>query len=245
MMGASIKPRLAALLASLALAPGLAAPVHAATAAGVTTVADARKLLGEIVQCRVSFDRLAAFNEQVDRHALGLPSATTLGGAPGVAWKVDPALSTLGVSSDTVLLNSRSAVFLVVASAHPVEDLLAMVPREGLRVELRMGQDAIVRKDLDADHALRAFTIDEGHYAAGCVYDEQAFLKARAARREEGPAGCLEGLKRNRRGRRVQSGRSKSRAIQRVALALSRRKPACTVAWPSCSPLSSKAFRMA
>ncbi len=117
-----------------------------------------------------------------------------------------------------------------------------------------MGQDAIVRKDLDADHALRAFTIDEGHYAAGCVYDEQAFLKARAAREnatparraeKKGPAGCLEGLKRNRRWRGVQSGRSKSRAIQRVALALSRRKPACTVAWPSCSPLSSKAFRMA
>ncbi|KAF1061743.1 hypothetical protein [Burkholderia gladioli] len=192
MMGASIKPRLAALLAALlagiALAQGLAAPVHAATATGVTTAADSRKLLGEIVQCRVSFDRLAAFNEQVDRHAVGLPSATTLGGAPGVAWKVDPALSTLGVSSDTVLLNSRSAVFLVVASAHPVEDLLAMVPREGLRVELRMGQDAIVRKDLDADHALRAFTIDEGHYAAGCVYDEQAFLKARAARENATPA---------------------------------------------------------
>ncbi|MEX3630436.1 MAG: hypothetical protein VB138_14305 [Burkholderia sp.] len=84
---------------------------------------------------------------------------------PDVAWKVEPALSTLGVSSDTVLLDSRSAVFLVVASAHPVEDLLAMVSREGLRVELRMGEDAIVRQDLDADHALRAFTIDAGHYA--------------------------------------------------------------------------------
>ncbi|MDN7500606.1 hypothetical protein QZM89_35985 [Burkholderia gladioli] len=155
MMGAPIQSRLAALLAALlagtALAQGLAAPVHAATAATATTAADSRKLLGEIVQCRVSFDRLAAFNAQVDQHAVDLPSATTLGGAPGVAWKVDPALSTLGVSSDTVLLNSRSAVFLVVASAHPVEDLLAMVPREGLRVELRMGQDAIVRKDLDAD----------------------------------------------------------------------------------------------
>ncbi len=169
-----------ALLALWAMVPA----AHAASAAAVASA----HTLGEIVQCRASFEALAAFNDRVDANQTGLATAPTPDNAVGPTWKVTPALHTLGIDSGVVLMNSRSTVMLVVASAHPIEDLHAMVKREGMRVELEMGSDAIVRKDLDDHHALRAFTLDAGHYAAGCVYDEQTFLSAREARYNATPA---------------------------------------------------------
>ncbi|NVE21571.1 hypothetical protein [Burkholderia glumae] len=153
----------------------------AAPAGHAAAKADPHALIEQLVQCRASFDDLVSFNDRVDAHAVGFPEAKPMPGTSGLVWTVKPAVSALGVSSDTVLLNSRSSVFVVVASPHAADDVLALGQREGLGVELKMGGYAVVRKDLD-QRAARAFNIDGGHYAAGCVYDEPAFDAARAAR---------------------------------------------------------------
>ncbi|AJK46387.1 hypothetical protein GIY62_00545 [Burkholderia plantarii] len=178
-MSAPLKCRVAAALGGVVLA-------CAASAGHAAAKADPRALIEQLVQCRASFDDLAGFNDSVDAHAVGFPEAKDIPGTSGPVWTVKPAVSALGTSSDTVLLNSRSSMFVVVASPHAADDVLALGKREGLDVEMKMDGYAIVRKDLN-QRAMRAFNIDAGHYAAGCVYDEQAFDAARAARNNATP----------------------------------------------------------
>ncbi|GAB7539667.1 hypothetical protein [Burkholderia sp. 3C] len=172
--------------AATALSMLLAMPASHAASAVPSASLDSRALLDKIVQCRASYDELAEFNDRVDQHRVKLREAKAQDLAPGPAWTVTPPLTTLGVKSSTVVLNSRSTVLLIVPSAHPYNDVLALVPGNGMEIELKMGTDAIVRKDID-DRALRAFTVDKTHYAAGCVYDERRMLLARAARYNASP----------------------------------------------------------
>ena len=130
------------------------------------------QLLEKIIQCKATRKDVQDLNELIDQKKISFPESKTVSVWGGKAWNVNPPISFGGITSDVIVLPTRTSLYLRVQAKSDVRAVMLSVARNMNIPAQSSNPDTDYLTGTSPRRTHITWSDEKDIYWLGCSYDD-------------------------------------------------------------------------